>query len=286
MTLAARTTIAAGWRLGLFLLVAIGLTGCQGFTGFAERLMTPEQEVRFGAQIARQVEKREQLVTDPAVLKYVREVGGRIARTSPHSDVPIRFYVVKDPTINAFAIPGGNIYVNTGLLKAADDEAELASVIAHEIGHVVRRHAAIQVSHAVTRNAIQQSILGGNSTLAAQMISSLFAKGVLFNFSREDEFEADTIAVRTLYHAGYDPQALKRLFFKLVQAYGDTTPPLHLLQPLANLTSPADSIHPSTRERIARVDALIATLPTPPYTPSTTDLRRVQGRLKQLNLIE
>lgn len=283
MTFGART-LAAGWKIGLLLLLALGATGCQGIAKISESMymMTPAQEIRFGAQVAHQVEAKEELVIDPAVLKYVREVGDRIARTSPHSDVPIRFFVVKDPAINAFAIPGGNVYVNTGLLKTADDEAELASVIAHEIGHVVRRHAAIQVSHAIGMSAFQQSILGGNSTQAAQIVNSLLAKGVMFNFSREDEFEADTIAVRTLYHAGYDPQAIKRLFFKLVQTYGDSTPPTRILQPLANLTS----THPSTRERIARVDALIATMPTHPYTPTTTDLRRVQGRLKQLSLIE
>lgn len=270
--------------LTLLPLVALAATSCSVVDSLSRSmaLMTPEQEVRFGAQVARQVEQRIPLVHDPAIVNYVREVGGRVALISPHSDVPIRFFVVQDDSINAFAIPGGNIYVNTGLIRAADDESELASVIAHEIGHVVRRHSARQISHTEFVNTVQQVIkMGGNAPQAAQLVSSMVGKGVLFNFSREDENEADTIAVRTLYNAGYDPQGLKRLFTKLVQTYGDNGPSMRLLD-LAALASS----HPNTRERIIRVDAIARSLPPRKYPPVTQDLRRIQGRLKELKLIQ
>lgn len=274
-------------RLALLMLLplaALSATSCSVVDSFSHSLtlMTPEQEVRFGAHVSRQVEQRVPLVHDPAIVNYVREVGGRVALISPHSDVPIRFFVVQDDSINAFAIPGGNIYVNTGLIKAADDESELASVIAHEIGHVVRRHSARQISQTEFVKSVQQALkMGGNAPQAAQLVSAMLGQGVMFNYSQKDENEADTIAVRTLYNAGYDPQGLKRLFTKLVQTYGDNAPSMRLL----DLTALASS-HPNTRERIIRVDTIARSLPPRKYPPVTQDLRRIQGRMKELKLIQ
>lgn len=270
-------------RLGVLLLMVAGATGCSGISWVSSKflMMSPSQEIRFGSKVAEEVEKREQLVSDPQVVDYVREVGQRVLRNSPPSEIPIHFYVVKDDTINAFAIPGGNIYVNTGLLKAVDDEAELASVMAHEAGHAARRHSARQISNNVPVEMINNIILPENSPQLIKVIDNLFAKGVMFNFSRTDEFEADAIAVHTLYQAGYDPQAMDHLFNKLVQTYGDKGPTLSILEKFSNYAS----THPSTRERMARVESVSRRFPAREYPSLTTELRRVQGRLKQLNLI-
>lgn len=288
MTFGPRTMTAACWRLGLASLLMVAATGCSVFKIIPEALfmMTPDQEVRFGAQVAQEVEKRVQLVNDVTVLDYVRDVGNRVVRASPHSDIPIRFFVVKDDSINAFAIPGGNVYVNTGLLHAADDEAELASVMAHEVGHVVRRHGARQVSHTEGPTVVLQVITGDNAVRSAELMNSILSKGVMFNLSSQDEFEADSMSVRTLYNAGYDPQALDRLLNKLVQTYGERGPTLKIMEQFSRYVPVSTSSHPPTVERINRVESLARSLPPRAYPDTATELRRAQGRLKMLKLIQ
>ena len=269
------------WALMLLALAGMGCATMGNYLGKAF-IMTPEQETQFGPKVAQQVEKDIKLVDDPEVLNYVRSVGQRVWKNSPPSSIPARFYVVKDDSINAFAIPGGNIYVHTGLITAADDEAELASVIAHEAGHVIRRHGAQAVSRATSINmgveAVQSILVGPNSPQSTQLIISLLGQGAgqgaMFKYSRQDEQEADTIAVNTLYRANYDPKAMVRFFSKLMNK---TTDP--------GKFAALFSSHPPTRERIANVNAALNSLP-PKSLPSdsVTGLRRVQGQLKALGM--
>lgn len=274
------------WRLGALILMVAGLTGCAQVGAFitTPNMMTTDQELQFGPKVAQQVESSVQLVNDPAILDYVRKVGQRVWQNSPQSAIQARFYVIKDDSINAFAIPGGNIYVHTGLLSSADDEAELAAVLAHECGHVIRRHSAQAVSRQLT---IQQGfgwadqLLGGNANdpNAARTIASLLGQvggtGAMFKFSRDDEQEADAIAVNTLYRADYDPNAMTRFFKKLITKYGDRGAFVTWF-----------SSHPPTRERIANVQTVIQSLPPRKLEAPVTELRRAQGRMKTLHLVK
>lgn len=270
------------WHLWALLILVAGGTGCSGFAAFSEKtfMMTPEQEVQFGEQVARKIESEVKLVQDPAVVSYVRAVGDKVWKNSPVSLIPARFFVVQDDAVNAFAIPGGSIYINTGLINAVDDESELAAVMAHEAGHVIRRHGARQASHTAGVDRIQAVVIGKNSPQAAQIVGTLLGKGILVAYSKDDERQADEIAVLTLARAGYDPMALYHLFSKVTDKSSGHGP----LTNLTNLVTDKLASHPPTQERIANVEAMAHSLSPKKYKNSITELRRAQYRLKQLGL--
>ena len=270
-----RPTRSAGMGLTLLTVLFI-LQGCAQFANVSASLfmMTPEQEVTFGEKVKTEVEKDLTLVNDPEVVNYVREVGQKVYAQSPKTPFPVQFYVVADSTLNAFAIPGGTIYVHTGVIEAADDEAELASVIAHEMGHVVRRHSARQVSAQTGLQVVEEVVLGNDSGQATQMVTNLLKQGVLFNYSREDEREADAIGVGTLYRADYDPMAMYNFFQKLQTQGGAAEGPV----------STFFASHPPTSERMDNVLAIVNNLTKKPYEKPITELRRTQARTETLGL--
>jgi predicted Zn-dependent protease len=238
-------------------------------------MMTTEQEVSFGEQVKTEVEKDLTLVNDPEVVGYVRDVGQKVWGQSPKTPFPVEFYVVADNTLNAFAIPGGSIYVHTGLIEAADDEAELASVIAHEMGHVVRRHSARQVSRQTGIQVVEEIVLGNDTGQATQLVTGLLKQGVMFNYSREDEREADAIGVGTIYRAGYDPMAMYSFFHKLQEQGGSPEGPV----------STFFASHPPTSERMNNVLEIVNNLEKKPTERPITDLRRTQARIEELGLV-
>lgn len=270
-----KTGTHGGWiLLGLWMTAIFGVAGCEQFAVVSESIfmMSPQQEIQLGEKIADQVEQDLEFVEDSAVNRYVQALGRKIWQHSPESAIDARFHVVADPEINAFAIPGGNVYVQTGLIQAADDEAELAAVIAHEVGHVVMRHGARHISHSQGLELVQQVLLGEESEQAAQLVASIISQGVMFNYSRQDEREADRIAVYTLNRAAYDPLALRTFFVKLKSRYGEQGGPI----------ASFFSSHPPTSERMNNVTQLVEALPNPVRHRPVTELRRVQGRLEQL----
>jgi predicted Zn-dependent protease len=238
--------------------------------------MTPEEEIEFAKQIKPEIEKDLTFVNDPIVVNYIRKVGKIVVANSPQpAQVPSNFFVVKNDEINAFAIPGGNIYVHTGLIDAADDEAELASVLAHEFGHVVYSHGAKNVTRAMNASMLQQLILGQDGGQIAGAVGGLVAQGVLTTYSRDAERQADSIAVPTLYHAGYDPNGMISFFETLTERYGEGGGTM-----IALFAS-----HPPTAERITQVRAEIAALPPKePLLRPINELRKVQVRLRELGL--
>jgi beta-barrel assembly-enhancing protease len=177
--------------------------------------VSEDQEVQLGRQNAEQINSQIPLVRDPIVTNYVRDLGLSIARTTPRADLDWQFFVVNSREVNAFALPGGFIYVNRGLIEQADKLDQLAGTIGHEIGHVVRRHAVEQmkkqtganigVSLACTLTHICQNAVTQVVVNAAG--SALFAK-----YSRADEAEADSEAVVNVVAAGYDPRGIPELF--------------------------------------------------------------------------
>jgi beta-barrel assembly-enhancing protease len=186
-------------------------------------LMSEADEMRIGAQVhQQQVLQKYRLVEDPDVTGYVEQLGRRVAQSSERSGLEYRFFVVDDPSVNAFSIPGGYIYVNTGLLRLVGTEDELAAVLAHEIGHVVARHGLRNLKSAqraqvgVGIATILGSVLtGGAGGRAIGTGAQVFAAGRLTRFSRDFEREADYLGLYNTAEAGFDPNGMVGIFQKL-----------------------------------------------------------------------
>ncbi len=196
-------------------------TGEQSFTAF----MSPQQEVAVGQEEhPKLVQEFGGAYEDADLAAYVSRVGLSLARLSEAPDLPYTFTVLNDDKVNAFALPGGFIHVTRGLLALADDEAELAGVLAHEIGHIVARHTAQRYSRAMATNIglTVLGVLGSVYGLPSQLgqAVSYGAQAHLQGFSREQELEADMLAVRYLARAGYDPRAMTSFLDKM-RAHGE-----------------------------------------------------------------
>ncbi len=220
-------------------------------------LFSPKQDIEVGRDASAQADKQLPLVTDSEVVRYVNDLGRRLAALAPiNSDYPWTFKVVNSKDINAFALPGGYIYVNRGAIEAAEDEAQIAGVMAHETGHVVLRHGTHQASQMMLVQAplaILGGILGQSSSLAselAQMGIGFGVNSILLKNSRSAESQADEVGTYILYHAGYDPRAMVQ-FFKIIE------------QKYPQQTLEFFSDHPNPENRIEKVDAVIPQLGPP-----------------------
>jgi predicted Zn-dependent protease len=189
-------------------------------------LMNEQQEMQLGAQVHQQVLQQYRLVRDPAINEYVQSLGERLARSSRRPDIPYHFYVIDDSAVNAFSIPGGYVYVNTGLLRIAQSEGELSAAIAHEIGHVVARHGLRNIKKA-QRTQLLFGILGIGAEIAtggsgagraARAASELLAAGIITKNSREFEREADYLGLYNMTTVGYDPNGMIDIFRRLATA--------------------------------------------------------------------
>lgn len=262
-----------GFRAALLGMTIAAVAGCAAIDSAFTPLfmMSADEEIAFGEKAREQIEKDLVFVTDARVVDYVLKIGATVVANAPEQAiVPVRFHVIQDDAINAFAIPGGDIYVHTGLIVAADDEAELASVMAHELGHVVYRHGAKHVSRATGVGVIQSVLLGEDAAAASELVTQVVGQGVMFHYGREDELQADSIAIPTLANAGYDPEAMVTFFQKLIDTYGDGG---------GGIVSLFAS-HPPTSQRIIDARALIRRLPAGGQRlRPVTDLRRVQAAL-------
>ncbi|MBA3673055.1 MAG: M48 family metalloprotease [Gemmatimonadaceae bacterium] len=181
--------------------------------------MSEEREVALGRDNASQVDARMPIVRDPAVSEYMQSLGAGIARSTSRADLDWRFSVVDSRDVNAFALPGGFIYVNRGLIERAGELDELAGAIAHEVGHVVRRHSVKQIEKQSGAN----TVIGATCSLTSLCNSDLSRVAIqiggaaLFaRYSRHDEAEADSEAVLNVVRAGYDPDGIPRLFERLL----------------------------------------------------------------------
>src|SRR6266496_2216876 len=235
-----------------------------------------EKEVRIGRQVAAEVDKEAKFVDDPIITEYVNRVGQNIVL---HSDakVPFTIKVIDSDEVNAFALPGGFFYVNKGLLLAADNEAELAGVMAHEIAHVCARHAVENQTKASLLEylAIGGSIfLGGIPGMIYQNTANFGLLGMFMKFSRSAEAEADRLGVQYMYAAGYDPGAMATMFEKL-EAKNKKKP---------GLISRAFASHPAPPERRAAALALAARFPEhDEYVISSSEFQRAKNRLLRLS---
>ena len=212
------------------------------------------------------------VIQDPVLTEYVNRVGKRLtaSREAQESGFPFTFEVVADPSINAFALPGGPMFINTGLLRAVDNEAQLAGVMGHEMSHVILRHGTNQ---ATKRNLIQlpavlASQMAGSGTMAGQLAQlgiGLGANSVILRFSRTAESQADLLGSHLMSEAGYDPVEMARFFHKLNAQGG------HGLQFLS------DHPNPDNRERAIQDEA--RALPPKKYTSDTGEFKRMKEAL-------
>ena len=217
--------------------------------------LSEKDEIELGRLSAGEIEKDIRLVEEPAVVKYIDGLGQSLVQKSGRKEIAYTFKVVDSPEINAFALPGGFIYVNRGLIEAAGTEDELAGVLAHEIAHVVARHGADQAVRAgmvQTGLDVLGGLLGrGTPSNIAKVASQMVASGVFMRFSREAERQADQLGTRMLYDANLQPRAMVSFFDKLA-AVQKSRP---------NALQKFFSSHPSPAERASNASALIASYP-------------------------
>lgn len=218
--------------------------------------LSVQEERELGVDFSRNFERRADLVRDPAVTRYVSAIGKRLLLPLGPQPFAYTFHVVAKPEVNAFAAPAGHIYLYTGTILAARNVSELAGVIAHEVGHVARRHIAENFNRAIAANILHgvgvvaaQAAGGPDAARVAHDLGGLAAMGYLNTFSREAEHEADAFAVRLLFRAGYDPRGLANFFETLKEKKGDRPGPDFL------------SSHPATSDRIANTREMIRRLP-------------------------
>jgi len=227
-------------------------------------VLSREQELQIGRSIYRSLLDTGRVMSDPEVQEYIQDVGLKLAAQAQDGDFRFKFFVVNDPAINAFALPGGYIGLHSGLLLASGSESELAGVLAHEISHVTQRHIsravfANQRSSILTRAAMLGAILlgavGGSGDVITGAIAT--AQGIAaqqqINFTRANEYEADRVGVGVLAAAGFDPMGMPDFFETLARQTG----------PLASQAPEFLRTHPVTVNRIAETRERAITLPRP-----------------------
>ena len=241
-------------------------------------LFTTEQDIQMGKEYAAQVEKEMTVVRDPDLNAFFNNIGRKLAATQParDSNFPFTYKVIHDASINAFALPGGPTFMHTGLITAADNESQLAGVVAHEMGHVILRHGTNQASKAnfLQLPAMIGGALAGNSGLGqlAQLGIGLGANSFLLKFSRSAENEADLMGTRIMHEAGYNPIEMARFFEKLEAESGK-----------GGRLSQLFSDHPNPGNRVKSVQDEIKFLPAKSnYNAESGTLPRMKQLVSKL----
>src|ERR1700678_42248 len=235
-----------------------------------------EKEIALGKQLASQVERQAKIINDPVVAEYVNRVGQNLVRNSD-AKVPFTIKVIDSEEVNAFALPGAFFFVNSGLILKADNEAELAGVMAHEIGHVAARHGTRQA----TRGEIAQLgmipliFMGGWTGYGIYQAASVLVPVTFLKFSRAMESEADLLGLEYMYKAGYDPTAFVD-FFEKIETLEKRKP---------GTMSKLFSTHPPTDSRIQAAQKNIQQYlkAKPEYVLTTSEFNDVRARLMAMH---
>lgn len=230
-----------------------------------------EKEMKVGRQLASEVDQKGKFITDPVVTEYINRLGQNIVL---HSDakVPFTIKVIDSPDVNAFALPGGFLYVNSGAILAADSEAEISGVMAHEIAHVAARHGVEQASKGTLLQylSIPLIFVGGPLGTIVQNAANILVPLTFLKFSRGAEEEADRLGLQYMWAAGYDPAAMLSFFEKL-KAKEKKAP---------GTLAKVFSTHPATGDRIDKARLLLTRFPErDEYTVSTSEFNLVKERL-------
>jgi beta-barrel assembly-enhancing protease len=214
---------------------------------------TLEDEQKLGEQVVREVEAHFTLIRDPLLLDYLNRIGQETLQKAGSVPYPFRFYLIKDPQLNAFSVPGGHIFITTGILEVMESEGELAGLLGHEIAHVTSHHIAKRMErekkiNLATMAAALASIFAGDPRIAGAVITSSLATGISLSlkYSREDEEEADNYGFKTMTRAGFNPGEMMELLTKLRKwgSLGSEGIPPYLLT------------HPGVGDRIAQIESL------------------------------
>lgn len=238
--------------------------------------VSQDQETQIGAQESQKVDAQLPILHDDAVTSYVDALGGRIAAATPRSDLHWRFEVVNTDVVNAFALPGGYIYVNRGVLSRASNESELASVLGHEIEHVVLRHSVQQMQHqegAAIGVALACRLTKVCDSQLGQTAIQVGGAAVFARFSRADEVQADEGGLQNVMRVGIDPRGMLTFFEKLVAEEQGANG-----GPVASWFSD----HPGTQDRIADVRRLLAQVPPAQLDSMERDSRDFQAMKQAL----
>jgi predicted Zn-dependent protease len=235
-------------------------------------LFSKKQDVELGREAAAQISQQVKIVNDADLNNYLNRVGRRLVE-APEADAasfPYTFQLVHDGSINAFALPGGPTFVHTGLIAAAENEAQLAGVMAHEIAHVALRHGTNQATKQMGAQLLLGAVgaaVGGGELL--QQLGGLGAMGVLLKYSRTAERQADLLGARIMSRAGYNPIEMAR-FFERLEAEGGSRGPDWL------------SSHPNPGNRVAAVDKEIRSMPQAQYGGGTGQFETAKARVQSL----
>lgn len=241
-------------------------------------LFSKEQDIELGREFARQVEQQYVVVQNRELTDYINRVGMRLVEKGGLERYPFYFKVVQEDSINAFALPGGPMYVHTGLLRAVENEAQLAGVLAHELSHVVLRHGTNQASKAqfAQLGALLAGAVVGGGSLAGQLAQlgiGLGANSVLLKYSRNAESDADLLGAYTMAKAGYNPVEMARFFERLEAERKGKTP---------KLVEIFTASHPNPGNRVKAIEGQLSYMPRGPYNASEGDLKRIQAVIAQL----
>jgi predicted Zn-dependent protease len=234
-------------RAGASLLFVLATaSGVAAFT-----LVSVQQEVELGQQAQAEISKQMPVLGDAQLDRYIDSVGARLAANAPGPKYPYSFGVVNYKELNAFALPGGPIYVHRGTIAAARTEAQLAGVMAHEVAHIAQRHAAKQISKGIVANGLLGllgAVLddGGRGEQAARIGASVVAQSVFMKFSRDDEREADQVGAEIMQRAGWDPHGLAE-FMQVLQNEQQRSP---------SSVETFFSSHPSPSGRVRELQAI------------------------------
>jgi beta-barrel assembly-enhancing protease len=237
-------------------------------------LVSVEQEIEIGREANAQVRKEMPEVRDAQSLEYLRGIGQRLVRQAGGPKYPYSFSMVDYREINAFALPGGPIWVHRGLLHAATNESQVAGVLAHEVAHIAQRHSAGQLTKGVVANlglGLLGAVLGnGAAADTAQLAAGFLANGAFLKFSRDDEREADQVGLQLLRRAGWDARGMVELF-EILQRESKRNP---------SSVEVFFSSHPPPQDRIAQLQAEVARRPG--GTRDTRQFQAVKARLLKM----
>jgi predicted Zn-dependent protease len=252
---------AAGFT-ALGLAVALGISACG---------VSQQQEVQLGQQESAQIQQQLPLVQDPLINQYVTSLGNQIASKTSRADLQWQFYVVNTDVVNAFALPGGIVYVNRGVLERADRMDELAGVMGHEIEHVVRRHSVKQMEQMQGANvgvALACTLTNVCSNQAAAAAINVGGTAIFAKFSRTDEIQADEGGFHNVMNAGISPQGMLSFFQKLLaeEQQGGSS----------SAVNSWFADHPGTQDRIQDIQGMLSQVPQSSLSRLTTDTQAFQ----------